>query len=116
MIAGATTHTSSPIGTVTEAQMARILVKEYCLEFAGAVRYAGSVWVFVMPSASWGRRVQHISRRSRNPTLKYAPPVTRMSYYRMMPGREFAVDEPPAHDRRSTTGPCGPLNQRLIRK
>ena len=27
MIAGATIHTSSPIGTVTEAQMARILIK-----------------------------------------------------------------------------------------
>lgn len=84
MIAGATTHTSSPIGTVTEAQMARILVKEYCLELAGAFSCAGSVWVFVMPSASWGRRVQHISLRSRNRTRKYAARITGMSYFGMM--------------------------------
>ena len=53
MIAGATTYTSSPIGIVTEAQMARILVKEDCLELAAAFSCAGSVCVFVMPSASW---------------------------------------------------------------
>jgi hypothetical protein len=86
MIAGATTHASSPIGTVTEAQMARILVKEYCLELAGACSCARSVCVFVMPSASWSRRVQHISRRSRNRTRKYAARMTRMPYFRMMSG------------------------------
>jgi hypothetical protein len=66
--------------------MARILVKEYCLELAGAFSCAGSVCVFVMPSALWSRRVQPISCRSRNRTRKYAVPMTRMSYFRMMSG------------------------------
>jgi hypothetical protein len=66
--------------------MARILVKEYCLELAGACSCARSVCVFVMPSASWSRRVQHISRRSRNRMRKYAAPMTRMPYFRMMSG------------------------------
>ena len=52
MIAGATTHASRPIGTVTEAQMARIFFNEYCLELAGTSSWAGSDCVFVMPSAS----------------------------------------------------------------
>ena len=77
-----TTHANSRMGTVTEAQIARILVKEYCFELAGAFSCAGSDWVFVMPSASWSKRIQHISRRSRNRTLKYAAPMTRMSYLR----------------------------------
>jgi hypothetical protein len=34
MMAGATTQANRPIGAVTEAQIARILVKEYCLELA----------------------------------------------------------------------------------
>jgi hypothetical protein len=66
--------------------MARILVKEYCLELAAACSCAGSVCVFVMPSASWSTRVQHISGRSRNRTLKYAARMTRRSYFRMMSG------------------------------
>jgi hypothetical protein len=64
MMAGATTHASSPIGTVTEAQMAKILVKEYCLVSAAPSTRAGSVCVFVMPSASRGRRDQNIGLRS----------------------------------------------------
>ena len=35
MMAGPTTQASSAIGAVTEAQMARILIKEYCLLGAG---------------------------------------------------------------------------------
>jgi hypothetical protein len=86
MIAGATTHARRNIGTVTEAQMARILVKEYCLELVGAVSCPGSVCVLVMASASRGRRVQHIGRRSRNRQLEYVAPMTRMSYCRMKSG------------------------------
>jgi hypothetical protein len=52
MIAGATTQANTPIGTVTEAQMARILFNEYCLELAGMSSCTGSDCVFVMPSAS----------------------------------------------------------------
>jgi hypothetical protein len=35
MMAGPTTQVSTPIGTVTDAQMARIFAKEYCLVSAG---------------------------------------------------------------------------------
>ena len=48
MMAGATTHASSPIGTVTEAQMARIFVKEYCLVSAAPSTRAGNDCVLVM--------------------------------------------------------------------
>ena len=36
MMAGPTTQASTPIGTVTDAQMARIFVKEYCLVSAAS--------------------------------------------------------------------------------
>ena len=52
MMAGATTKASTAIGAVTEAQMARIFVNEYCSELAGASSCAGSDCVLVMPSAS----------------------------------------------------------------
>ena len=48
MIAGATTKASSAIGAVTEAQMARILVKEYCLVSAAPSTRVGNDCVFVM--------------------------------------------------------------------
>ena len=51
MMAGPTTQANSPIGTVTDAQMAKIFDKEYCLELAGVSRCAGSDCVFVMPSS-----------------------------------------------------------------
>lgn len=53
-MAGPTTQASSAMGTVTEAQMARILIKDYCLGLAGASRWAGNDWVFVM-SISFAR-------------------------------------------------------------
>ena len=85
MIAGATTHASRPIGTVTEAQMAKILVKEYCLVSAAPSTRAGNDCVFVMSSASRGRRDQHIGRRSGNCGLRYTEWMTRISYRRMTP-------------------------------
>ena len=48
MMAGPTTQASSAMGTVTEAQMARILIKEYCFGLAGASSWAGNDWVSVM--------------------------------------------------------------------
>jgi hypothetical protein len=36
------------MGTVTEVQMARILIKEYCFALAGASSCAGNDWIFVM--------------------------------------------------------------------
>jgi hypothetical protein len=51
-MAGPTTQASSAIGAVTEAQMAKILINEYCFELAGTSSCMGSDCVFVMPSAS----------------------------------------------------------------
>jgi hypothetical protein len=51
MMAGPTTQASTPIGTVTLAQMARIFVREYCLVSAASSTRAGSGCVFVMSSA-----------------------------------------------------------------
>ncbi len=48
MMAGPTTQASTPIGTVTDAQMARIFVKEYCLVSAAPSTRAGNVCVFAM--------------------------------------------------------------------
>jgi hypothetical protein len=53
MMAGPMTHANSAIGPVTEAQMAKILINEYCFELAGTSSCAGTDCVFVMPSASW---------------------------------------------------------------
>ena len=41
-MAGPTTKASTAIGAVTAAQIARILVREYCSEPAGASARAGS--------------------------------------------------------------------------
>ena len=51
MIAGATTKASTAIGAVTEAQITRILVNEYCLELAAASSCTGGDCVLVIPSA-----------------------------------------------------------------
>src|SRR5215207_5842237 len=91
MMAGATTQASTPIGTVTEAQMAKIFVNEYCLELSGAWTCAGSVCVFVMPSASWGSRIPHIGRRSRDCRLWYTARMTRMSYQRTTYGGDLSA-------------------------
>ena len=44
----ALTQASTPIGTVTDAQMARIFVKEYCLVSAASSTGAGNGCVFVI--------------------------------------------------------------------
>jgi hypothetical protein len=43
--------------------MARILIREYCFELAGASTLAGSDCVLVMSSALRGTLVRHIVRR-----------------------------------------------------
>ena len=90
-MAGATTQASSAIGTVTEAQVARILVNEHCFELAGVSSCAGSVCVFAMPSASWGRRIRHIGYRSGDCRLWYTARMTRMSYQRMTYGGDLSA-------------------------
>ena len=52
MMAGPTTQASTAIGAATDAQMARIFVKEYCLASAAPSTRAGNDCVFVMSSAS----------------------------------------------------------------
>ena len=79
MIAGATTHARRNIGTVTEAQMAKIFLSEYCLELAGASTGAGSDCVLVMSSASRRTRVPHIVRWALNHRREYASRRIRMS-------------------------------------
>jgi len=77
-MAGPTTQASSAMGTVTEAQMARILIKEYCFGLAGASSWAGNDWVSVRSSASRERRFPHIDRRARDRPVSYSARVTRL--------------------------------------
>jgi hypothetical protein len=63
MMAGATTKTSTAIGAVTAAQIARILVKEYCTESAGASTRAGNDCVSLMLTRLGRAPVPHIVRR-----------------------------------------------------
>jgi len=48
MMAGPTTQASTAIGAVTEAQMAKILIKEYCWVSAAPSTRAGNDCVLVM--------------------------------------------------------------------
>jgi len=70
MMAGPTTQASTPIGRVTDAQMARILVREYCLVSAASSTRAGNGCVFVISAASRGRWVVDIG-----PNVPTSPPV-----------------------------------------
>ena len=74
-MAGPTTQASSAMGTVTEAQMARILIKEYCLGLAGASSWAGNDWVFVMSISFARKAVSHINRRARDRPVSYVARV-----------------------------------------
>jgi hypothetical protein len=80
-MAGPTIQANSPIGTVTEAQMAKIFDKEYCLELAGVSRCAGSDCVFVMPSSHderWFRASAaglEITRSGRSLGRRVSPPA-----------------------------------------
>src|SRR3954454_11135982 len=65
MIAGATTHARTAIGTVTEAQIPRIFASEYCAELSAAPTGAGSDCVVVMGSASASGLGQHIASQAR---------------------------------------------------
>src|SRR3954462_12046706 len=72
MMAGPTTQASSAIGAVTEAQMARILIKEYCVELGVLSSCAGSDCVFVISPLSNGLHVPHIASWAGNRVVGYA--------------------------------------------
>jgi hypothetical protein len=70
MRAGPTTQASNAIGAVAAAQMARILVNEYCFELAVTSSPAATDCVFVM-SLSLARKARcaHRPQGSRSPAL-----------------------------------------------
>ena len=85
-MAGPTTQASSAMGTVTEAQMARILIKEYCLGLAGVSSWAGNDWVFVMSLSLARTAIPHIDRRARDRPISYVARVRGLYACRPMRG------------------------------
>jgi hypothetical protein len=78
-MAGPTTQANSAIGPVTEAQMAKILINEYCFELAGTWGCTASDWVFVMALSLVRKGVFDIGRGARDRPASYAARLMVMS-------------------------------------